>query len=343
MSSIQYDIIFITNIPSFYKIRQWNEISKIKKILVLFTGETAGERNKDFFSGELNFNYLWLQSPLVCQLVSLLSILLKNKYKKIIIGGWDGLVISSAAFISPKKKNGCIIESSVYESTTKGVKGFLKKLFMKRISVVYASGKAQDELARAIGFKRKVIYTGGCGILNYVVQPSYIERKEVCSFLYVGRFSEVKNLELLICAFNNFPHLNLSIIGFGPLEETLKSKANSNIHFLGAIKNADLIHYYRQADVFILPSKSEPWGLVVEEALNNGTPVIVSDKVGCRDDLVTVETGLIFKWNDIISLQETILKMTNIDFYNKLRKGISSLDFQQRSKRQIESFCFNDE
>ena len=134
------------------------------------------------------------------------------------------------------------------------------------------------------------------------------------------------------------PNLHLDIIGFGPLEEELKSIANKNITFLGAVNNKDLAKYYQNADVFILPSKSEVWGLVVEEALNNGTPVIVSDKVGCYYDLVTASTGLVFKSENLESLQEQISKICSINFYNNLRRGISQLDFFKRAQNQVKAF-----
>ncbi len=114
--------------------------------------------------------------------------------------------------------------------------------------------------------------------------------------------------------------------------------SQSNIHFLGAIPNKELSTYYQKADVFVLPSIVEPWGLVVEESLNNGTPVIVSNKVGCKDDLVTEETGLVFSAYDKESLKETVLKISDVDYYNKLRENISKLNFQERAKHQIDIF-----
>ena len=135
--------------------------------------------------------------------------------------------------------------------------------------------------------------------------------------------------------FNELPEFHLTIVGFGVLEEQLKALAGQNITFSGAVKNTDLSSYYQASDVFILPSKSETWGLVVEEALNNGLPVIVSDRVGCKDDLVTEETGLIFKSNDKADLKRTVLQIANPDLYNKLRLGVSKLDFERRNQEQI--------
>ena len=67
------------------------------------------------------------------------------------------------------------------------------------------------------------------------------------------------------------------MVGFGRIEAQLKAAAGKNIKFIGAVDNKDLPAVYRANDVFVLPSVSETWGLVVEEALNNGLPVLLSD------------------------------------------------------------------
>lgn len=71
--------------------------------------------------------------------------------------------------------------------------------------------------------------------------------------------------------------------------------AKDNIRFLGHVPNDSLPEIYERHDVFILPSRYEPWGLVVEEALFRGLPVIASDKVGSAADMVAaLETGAVF-------------------------------------------------
>ncbi|MCD8181744.1 MAG: glycosyltransferase family 4 protein, partial [Bacteroides sp.] len=172
-------------------------------------------------------------------------------------------------------------------------------------------------------------------VLNYVNQPPYVQRDKVENFLYVGRLVDVKNLIYLINVFNKLPSLTLRIVGFGPLEGRLKHLAKSNIIFEGAVNNDKLSSYYQQNDVFILPSYSEPWGLVVEEALNNGMPVIVSNRVGCNRDLVTSERGLVFDINEYNSLENAINRITEIDFYNHLRKNISKMNFGDRTAKQV--------
>lgn len=335
---MKYDKVFMTSSPSFYKNKLFTEISNRIKICVIFTGAAYHQRNADFYKGEQSFDNITLPKGLHNQIKVINAFLKENEFDEIVFGGWDTKITWYAIFRTPKSKNSCIFESSINESGTTGKKGLLKKLFLSRLHKAYPSGILQSELLKALKFSGEIVEYGGCGILNYQPQPAYEPRNEVKNFLFVGRLVPVKNLQLLISVFNKFPQFTLTIIGFGPLETELKEQANDNITFTGAINNADLPKFYQNADVFLLTSYSETWGLVVEEALNNGTPVIVSDHVGCHKDLVTPETGLVFKSNDETGLMEAVMKISDVKFYNTLREGVSKLDFNARAQRQIQSF-----
>lgn len=330
--------VIITNLPAFYKIRLYNEVNKKVPLHVVFTNKGAEGRNNDFYSGQIGFDYTILKKGGLQRIRVLRNLLKTSGCSEVILGGWESTEQFFCAFFSPLKKNSLIVESTINESSTNGIKALIKRLFLKRISKVYAAGELHSMLIRSLGFKKEIVISGGCGLLNYVAQPPFEARQEVKKFLFVGRLIDVKNLPLLISVFNSLPDLTLTIIGFGEEEENLKSVAKDNIQFLGSIPNVQLPSYYREADVFVLPSKSETWGLVVEEALNNGLPVIVSDRVGCQKDLITKETGIVFEYSDGESLRAAILKMTDVTYYNNLRKGVANLDFNKRAQRQIDCF-----
>ena len=332
--------IFVENIPSFYRTEHLNQVAKRIPVGTIYTEAMEKEttRNEDFFNGNFDYETLFLKGSWLNRYKQVRSFLRDKVIEEVIICGWNYPSFWLLAFMSPRKKNSCIVESSIYECKTTGLKSIIKKLFLTRIHKAYPAGKAQAEVLKRLGFKGEIVESGGCGILNYMEQPPYEARKEVKRFLYVGRFIDLKNLKLLIEVFNHFPYLELRLAGFGEQDEELKSLAGSNVKFLGAVNNKDLWKVYRESDVFVLPSIAEPWGLVVEEALNNGTPVIVSDKVGCREDMVTEETGLVFKFDDADDLKQVVVKMCNVDFYNKLRMGVSKLDFAKRAQHQVDVF-----
>lgn len=113
--------------------------------------------------------------------------------------------------------------------------------------------------------------------------------------LFVGRLSEEKNLLDLIDSFEviskKITDLKLIIIGDGPERDTLLRQINQlnmsqKIHLLGTIKWSQLAEYYQRAKCLLLPSKSETWGMVANEAQELNLPVICSKSCGCADDLI---------------------------------------------------------
>ncbi len=119
--------------------------------------------------------------------------------------------------------------------------------------------------------------------------------------LYVGRLEVHKGLLELLSAFGRVTAeedgLRLAIAGDGSLRprvEAVAAKADRHVTYLGHLSGDDVLRAYLAADLLVLPSLFEPWGLVVNEAMACGLPVIVSDRVGCADDLVRHgETGLV--------------------------------------------------
>ena len=329
--------LFITNLPSFYKINLYNRISQRMEILVIYTGEGADGRNADFYNGEMQFPYLFLQGNKWKKAWEAVKVVLSNKWEEVIVGGWNSFSYWAAVLVSPTRRNAVVVESSIFESSVKGGGARLKSLFLHRISNVYASGAPHERLVRALGFSGHVVITKGVGVFNFGTQPPFEKRLEVRRFLYVGRLVEVKNLEFLIRAFNRHPELELRIVGFGLLEDRLKDIAGENIHFLGAIDNKELYRYYQSSDVFVLPSLSEPWGLVVEEALNNGVPVMLSNKVGCHEDLCANGEGVVFKICED-DFEKSLRVITDVDRYNQMRKVISELDFALIEEQQVNCY-----
>lgn len=114
-------------------------------------------------------------------------------------------------------------------------------------------------------------------------------------FLYVGRLSVEKNLALLVKAFAQYREQggtwSLVFVGDGPERARLEEQAGAlgvrdRVHFAGLKPTKDAVPYYALASCFVLPSLREPWGLVVNEAMASGLPVIVSSRCGCAEDLV---------------------------------------------------------
>lgn len=99
----------------------------------------------------------------------------------------------------------------------------------------------------------------------------------------------------------------LALVGAGPEEEGLRRFVERarvpDVRFLGFRNQAELPTIYGACDVFVLPSENEPWGLVVNEAMSAGLPVVVSEEVGAAADLVDDGVnGFRFEVGDITAL-----------------------------------------
>jgi glycosyltransferase involved in cell wall biosynthesis len=113
----------------------------------------------------------------------------------------------------------------------------------------------------------------------------------------------------------DLPKPYLLIIGAGEERGRIESRIRAagmedDIRMLGFRNQSELPRYYDLCDVFVLPSVHEPWGLVINEVMNAGRAVIVSDEVGCQPDLVVDgENGCVFPARDIPALAAAMARV----------------------------------
>ena len=129
--------------------------------------------------------------------------------------------------------------------------------------------------------------------------------------LFVGKFIAEKNLPTLIEAARGWkdrqPRTEVWLAGSGPLETELRASAQDlPVRFLGFRNQSELPALYAAADVLVLPSVSETWGLVVNEAQACGTPVVVSDAAGCAPDLACQPCGRTYRASDPAALYAAV-------------------------------------
>jgi glycosyltransferase involved in cell wall biosynthesis len=135
-------------------------------------------------------------------------------------------------------------------------------------------------------------------------------------FLYAGKFYEVKQLELLIDVFQELKgdQYRLLLVGNGEQEKQLRASAanDDRILFQPFRNQSEMPLVYRLGDVFVLPSKSETWGLAVNEAMACSRPAIVSDACGCAPELIVKgETGFVIRSGDEADLLKQMQLFTD--------------------------------
>lgn len=155
--------------------------------------------------------------------------------------------------------------------------------------------------------------------------------------LYIGRLVYVKGLDLLLDAFSrsNTDYV-LVIVGEGVLEDSLKRqsenlKIKDRVIFAGGYSGANLYAWYDIANFFILPSRYEPFGAVINEALIYGCPVVASKYIGALE-FVSSNNGIIFNPLDKDEFIKTItLSCHSFNEINE-RKNLMTHSFEEYVK-----------
>lgn len=192
---------------------------------------------------------------------------------------------------------------------------FVKRLIFSRAAVVFVPGTQAQAYVRSYG-ARRIFVTPNC-IDVAAFDAAIAEAREnpvpdapgKLKLLFVGRYSPEKDVPCLLRAIARLdPEMRkrttLKMVGFGPQEpelgEMIQALGLDEVATIHGFKTGtDLARQYLWADVLVLPSLSEPWGLVVNEALQSGTVPIVSSRVGCVPELVhDGRTGFVFEAGD---------------------------------------------
>jgi glycosyltransferase involved in cell wall biosynthesis len=142
------------------------------------------------------------------------------------------------------------------------------------------------------------------------------------ALLFSGKLSHTKRPDLLISGVKRLPadiraRMTILFVGSGIMQGQLETLAKQDpavkVRFVGFQNQTQLSPYYHAADLLVLPSQSETWGLVVNEALHHGLPSVVSEAVGCAPDLIEPGvTGEICATDSVESLSTALLRAQSL-------------------------------
>ncbi len=236
-----------------------------------------------------------------------------------------------------------------------------KEIIKRRIVDLYAAalvgGQRHFEYLVELGMPRERIFTGYDVVDNdwfarraieirnshlrrgYGGQAAFEIRKKYALpenyFLASARFIEKKNLSSLIRAYAEYREKwkgdtpwDLVLLGDGPMRDTLNTQLatlnlQAQVHLPGFKPYDELPVYYGLAKAFVHASTTEQWGLVVNEAVASGLPVIVSNRCGCVPELVQ-DNGFTFDPANESELAERLLQMVSLSADERRRLGEAS-------------------
>jgi glycosyltransferase involved in cell wall biosynthesis len=191
------------------------------------------------------------------------------------------------------------------------VGNWYSKNYKLKLPPVFFPIVANDEIFRNA-------LTRAIPLSNQYINEYHLKDKKI--IMYVGRLVEVKGLERLVEAFSRIAGNNkdtrLVLVGQGPKLQELQELCNQyqireQVYFTGFFEGHDLMGWYNIGQVFVLPSHSEAFGAVVNEALLAGQYVLCSSRAGASEIIRKDVNGDVFDPYDIPNLSELMQEYIN--------------------------------
>ncbi len=267
------------------------------------------------------------------------SVLTAQKPSAVFIPGWsDKTALAALRWCLTRAVPAVVMSPSQEADAPRNWwKEWIKRRVVRLFSGGLAGGSPQKRYLESLGIPKDRILTGynvidnahfekgarraGTKTGKYRKLLGLPEKYFICS----TRFVPKKNLDRLIRAYSRYLQAGLKkewslvLLGDGALrpklETLIQQQGLKGKVLLPGFKQYDeLPHYYALAQVLVLPSVSEQWGLVVNEAMACGLPVLVSNRCGCAEDLVeNGENGFTFDPFDLNSMTEALVKITRLE------------------------------
>ena len=329
-------ILYITNIPSPYRTVFFNMLGKRYDLTVWYEDRKeppSEKRDKSWENDDARFYR-------ACYKYKLKNV---RNYDLVIICGTSTIKeIQAVLYMKLHKIPYCIEVDGGYPKNDLPVKYYIKKKLMSGAMAYLSTAKMTDSYLLRYGAEKNVIYrtrfssVPNESVVHHCLTPESKEKlkeklnlKSGFTVLYVGRFLELKGIDVLFSAVSGLNDINVLLIG-GTLPSFLqKSVEENNIKNLTVIDFVEpryLKDYYQAADILVFPSRDDVWGLVVNEALANGLPVISSTRSIAGLELIDSETdGYVFPVDDVAGLRDCILKYKGQDSEAKITMGENAI------------------
>ena len=294
-------VLFLSNVPAPYRINFFNELGKLVDLTVIFEAKTTPFSTFNYnLDQKLNFTAIFLNDGDIRERHvdwKILPFLQRGVYDHIVVTNY-GYATEAVAILALKARKipyEMELDGGVLRNEN-AIARLLKRLLIGGAVRYWSTGKQTDRFFEAFGVPRgKIVRYPFSSIYEREIVPrpySEAEKQAAKSalnipyrrvVLSVGRALHLKGFDLLIRAAARLPEdTGVYIVGGAPLPEWL-ALANEvgfdRLHFVEYAPKELVQAYYRAADAFVLATRGDVWGLVVNEAMANALPVITTE--GC--------------------------------------------------------------
>ena len=354
-------VLFLTNIPSPYRVNFFNELGKHCDLTVLFETNASTERDASWNAYQfVNFRGIILPGirtgldTAFCP--SVIKYLRRHRYDYIILtvlASPTGLLASAwlKLFHIPYYYEG----DGGTVKKKKGLKAAIKRFIISSAGLCFSTSAEFDHYCTAYGASRDKIcrypFTSiyEKDILNEVPSDSHkamlreeLNITEAHFILSVGRIVPIKGYDILLKAFSRIcdPGWGIYIVGgevTSEYQQIVTDLSLKNVHFIEFKLPKELAKYYMAADIFVLPTRYDPWGLVINEAMAVGLPVITTYACGAGTEMVMQEkNGYLYKPEDISALETHLRKLMSSE---KLRAQYGAVSLRIAADYTIEKMA----
>ena len=263
--------------------------------------------------------------------LDIITALRRGRYDALFVHSYHNFTQLAAILVARRLGTKVLVRSEPtlklqVNASRQSLKGILLPRLFGQVDACMAIGTLNREYYRHYGVNEAKIF-----LMPYAVDNAYFfQQREIWApqrerlkqeygiaapkiILYVGRFQRRKRVLDLIQAFESLgmAGVSLVLVGTGENFEACRSYVSdrhlTGVHLLGFRNQAELPRLYALADVFVLPSAEEPWGLVINEAMCSGLPIVASESVGAAADLVQPGyNGFRFPPGDIPALAQAL-------------------------------------
>lgn len=330
-------VLFITNLPSPYRVDFFNELGKKIDLTVCYERKSSKERNKNWVNqSKRNYKERFaLGKPIGIDRsigFGVIKELKKDKYDYIIISGFSSPSIILAIIYCQLRKINYIIEDDGGLLNKNGEKyKAIKKFLLRKTMAYFTTTDENIQNLLSLGVKRNKIFKYPfSSVKDKDIEDGVYKKKEIHNIrrtlnmkekriiLSVGQFITRKGFDVLLKSFSEMPNdCGLYFVGGKPTKEYLDivKKFNiKNVYFVGFKNKEELKEYYAAADIFVLPTREDIWGLVINEAMAAGLPIITTNRCGAGLELIKDnKNGFLTDVEDIKSLTKRMKEILYVD------------------------------